>query len=179
LVDGQPKKDLYRHYLINSVEAKPDDFQSMREVLSRRFQDTDKLPDLIILDGGKGQLSIGLGVMQQMGLNIPMIGLAKREEILVLPNNKELKLSLDTPLMKMIIRLRNEAHRYAITFHRVRRKKRFFKSQLDEIKGLGPKTKQKLLKYFGSVDNIKKASLLELAQVTNKKLATSIKEQLK
>jgi excinuclease ABC subunit C len=176
--NGLPNKELYRHYLINSVEAKPDDFQAMREVLTRRMQDPEKLPDLIILDGGKGQLSVGLQALQVLGQNIPVVALAKREEIIYLANKGELKLPLETPLMKMIIRLRNEAHRFAITFHRSKRNKRFFKSKLDGIRGLGPKNKQKLLKYFGSVDNIRKASVNDLAKVINTKLAAIIKEQL-
>jgi len=180
-VGGKPKKELYRHYIINTVQDKPDDFASMKEVLIRRLKESkgkDLFPDLIILDGGKGQLSVGMQALEQSKVDLPMISLAKREETIILSDFSEVKLPLDSMEMRLIINLRNEAHRFAVSFHRKRRKKRFIKSKLDDIKGIGDVTKVRLLKTFGSVDNIKKAGEQELEKVVSKKIAGLIRKNL-
>jgi len=181
-VSGKMRKDLYRHYIINSVSGKPDDFAAMQEVLTRRLRDLeqkdDELPDLIVLDGGKGQLSTGLKVLDQLQLDLPLISLAKREEIIVQSDMSELKLPLDSMEMRLILQLRNEAHRFAVNFHRKRRKKSFNQSELDDLKGVGKATKIRLLKTFGSVDNIRKAGESELQKIVSKNIAKMIKEKL-
>ena len=164
-IDGQPRKSEYKKYNIKTVEG-PDDFASMREVISRRFGRLKKegghLPDLLVVDGGKGQLSSGLAALNElnMGDDIPIIGLAKRLEEVFIPGKQDpIMIPKTSSALKLLQHLRDEAHRFAITFHRQKRSKRTIKSTLTEIPGIGPKTAQKLLKDFGSVKRIKEADL--------------------
>jgi excinuclease ABC subunit C len=164
---GRPKKSDYRKFKIRRVVG-PDDFRSMAEVIERRVNRSESkewpMPDLIIVDGGKGQLNAALSVLHRYNLNDqPIMGLAKREEEIFLPGKSEsIKLDERSPVLKLIQQVRNEAHRFAITFHRQLRTKRSMKMALDEIQGIGPKRKQLLLQHFGSLENIKSASLEEL-----------------
>ncbi len=172
-VDGKPKKSLYRKFIIRSVDG-VDDFESMREVISRRYsrllEENEPLPDLIMVDGGKGQLSSAVSVLKKLGVkNQDIIGLAKRLEEIFLPGLSEAQtIPKTSSSLKLLQAVRDEAHRFAITFHRQRRSKRTFTSELLEIKGVGEKIAQKLLTDFESVEAIKKASLEELEKSVGK-----------
>ncbi len=162
-VDGKPKKSLYRKFIINSVDG-PDDFASMREVITRRYtrlkEENEPLPSLIMVDGGKGQLSSAVEILDSLEFkDYNIIGLAKRLEEVFHPGDSEPQtIPKTSSSLKLLQHLRDEAHRFAITFHRVRRSKRTFTSELNEIKGIGPKITESLLKQFKSIDDIKKAS---------------------
>lgn len=172
--DGKPKKSLYRKFIIKTVEG-PDDFSSMREVIERRYsrllEEAQPLPDLIMVDGGKGQLSSAVEILDNLGFNnYNIIGLAKRLEEVYLPNNSDPELIPKTSSgLKLLQQVRDEAHRFAITFHRERRSKRTIKSELTDIKGIGVSLAKKLLETFGSVDSIKKASSDDLVKAIGKK----------
>ncbi len=181
---GVPKKSHYRRFKIRSVEGQ-DDYASMREVLTRRFdrwrrivggelkgtrgsQAWVKLPDLLVVDGGKGQLRMATEVLADFNLTeqIPVVGLAKRhEEVFVPGHRRSLRLDPAAPAVLLLRRVRDEAHRFAITYHRQRRLKRGLASQLDAIPGIGPVKRRALLKTFGSIDAIREASEEELCQV--------------
>ena len=172
--DGKPKKSLYRKFIIKTVEG-PDDFSSMREVIERRYtrlqEENQPLPDLIMVDGGKGQLSSAVEILDSLGFNnYNIIGLAKRLEEVFLPNNSDPELILKTSSgLKLLQQIRDEAHRFAITFHRVRRSKRTIKSELTDIKGIGTETAKLLLERFGSLESIKQALQKELEEAVGKK----------
>jgi len=162
--DGRPSKREYRHYNIRTVEG-PDDYASMEEVIFRRYrrllEEGQPLPQLVVVDGGKGQLSSAMAALQRLGLRkkIAVIGIAKRLEEIFFPGDS-LPLYIDkkSESLKVIQHLRDEAHRFGITHHRKRREKGSLKSQLPEIKGIGPKTARLLLQTFRSVHGIKNAS---------------------
>ncbi|HMQ78934.1 MAG TPA: excinuclease ABC subunit UvrC [Ignavibacteria bacterium] len=210
-MDGRPKKSDFRKFKIQSAlneVGRPDDFASMREVIFRRFRKLaekkiaespqthesnlpdgeapadmsfDTMPDLIVIDGGKGQLSSAVKVLGDIGLSdLNIIGLAKRLEEVFLPGAHEAQSIPKTSSgIKLLQRVRDEAHRFAITFHRSLRDKRTLRSELEDIKGIGKTTAQKLLKEFGSVDNIKimvKNDYDEFAKRAGKKAAERIKE---
>jgi len=165
----KPSKKEYRHYNIKTVVG-PDDFASMEEVVYRRYarliKEDKPLPDLIIVDGGKGQLSSGLKSLKKLNLigKVPIIGIAKKLEEIYYPGDSyPLYISKKSESLKVIQHLRNEAHRFAITFHRNQRSKNFINSELDDIKGIGSKTKEILLNEFGSIEKIKMATLKELS----------------
>ena len=167
---GMPKKSDYRRFKIRSAEGKPDDFLSMREVTTRRYVGLPKeeLPDLIIIDGGKGQLSSALEIIRiEAGhKDVPVVGLAKQFELVFTEGNSEpVELPRRSPSLYLIQRIRDEAHRFAITFHRKLRGKRNLVSVLDHIVGIGPKRRQSLWAHFGTLDKIKAASVDELATV--------------
>ncbi len=172
-VDGKPKKSLYRKFIIRNVEG-VDDFESMREVVERRYSrllEEDKpLPELIMVDGGKGQLSAAVSVLKKLGItNQDIIGLAKRLEEIYIPGIKDAQtIPKTSSSLKLLQAVRDEAHRFAITFHRQRRSKRTFTSELLSIEGIGEKTAKKLLTDFESVDVIKKSSFDELAKSIGK-----------
>lgn len=175
--DAKPSKKDYRHFNIKTVEG-PDDFASMTEVVYRRYkrlmEDEQSLPQLIVIDGGKGQLGAALKSLDQLGLRgkITIIGIAKRLEEIYFPNDSvPLYLNKTSESLKLIQYLRDEAHRFGITHHRNKRSKAAIKSELFEIESIGYKTAQQLLWKFKSVANIKKASLQELEQVISKKRA--------
>jgi excinuclease ABC subunit C len=180
---GLPVKSEYRKYRLKTVTG-PDDFASIREVLSRRLQrlvaEKKPLPDLIFVDGGKGQLSAAQEVLENLNLtSIPVCSLAKKEEIIFSPNHPGgLRLDPTSGALKLLQRVRDEAHRFAISFHRQRRSKKSLASELDSIPGLGPVSQKKLLLAFGHFDGIKKASADELTRVVGPKLAQTIKQTL-
>ena len=198
---GVPDKKLYRRFNIESAAGVPDDFASMEQVLRRRFkrwqasQDENItpgskpdesfafLPDLLIVDGGKGQLSRAIEVLNEYELfdKVPVVGLAKQEEELFFPNKPDsLLLPRHSQGLYLIQRIRDEAHRFAITAHRARRSKQGMASALDSIPGIGPVKRKALLKHFGSVDMIRKATMVELTAVPgiNAALAESVKAHL-
>lgn len=167
---GKPKKSEYRHFKIKTVEGQ-DDFAAMREVFSRyvkrRKEENKKLPNLMMVDGGKGQLSIAVEVLTQHQIkNQPIIGLAKKLEEVFLPNQSEpVYIPKNSPAINLLKRVRDEAHRFAITYHRKLRSKRTIKSELDNIPGVGPSRRKALLKHFGSVKKIKNAAVDEISQI--------------
>jgi excinuclease ABC subunit C len=196
---GVPNKSLYRRFNIESVVGAPDDFASMEEMLTRRFrrwraaQDQagqpgnkpDKsfsfLPDMIIIDGGKGQLGRAVTVLEKFNLfgKVPVAGLAKQHEEIFFPNKPDsLVLPRHSQGLYLIQRIRDEAHRYGITAHRKKRSKLGMASQLDSIPGIGPARRKSLLKHFGSIDKIRGASLEELKAVVPESAAQAIKAHL-
>ncbi len=164
--DGVPDKKSYRRYKIRSAEGKPDDFLSMREVTARRYEKTDSLPDLIVIDGGLGQLNSALEVIRRAGHTVPVVGLAKQFELIFVEGSSiPVELPRDSQALKLMQRIRDEAHRFAITYHRKLRRARNLKSELDNVAGIGVKRRTELFKAFGSVAKIKAASVEELAAV--------------
>ena len=165
--DGMPKKEAYRRYKLETVEGKPDDFKSMQEVVGRRYKDKEQpLPNLIIIDGGKGQLSSALAIIRGMGLEVPVIGLAKEFEHIFREEDKEpLILPRHSHALHLIQRIRDEAHRFAITYHRKLRSKRNMVSVLDHIDGIGGKRRKALWDTFSSLSKMKAATVEELAGV--------------
>ena len=173
--NGLPKKTAYRKFKIKSTEGKPDDFLSMKEVLSRRLSRLGEpkweKPDLIIIDGGKGQLSSVMQIVEEMGVKvgkggIDFVSLAKREEEVFLPHqSKSIRIPMNSNAMFLIQRIRDEAHRFAITFHRSLRRKRNMVSILDNIEGIGPKRRNILLEHYSSIDKIKVAEVEEMASL--------------
>ncbi len=165
--NGSVSKKDYRKYKIASAEGKPDDFKSMQEVVYRRYKDYEDLPSLVVIDGGKGQLSSALEVIRGLGLaDLPVVGLAKREEEIFKPHTSEsILLDRDSAALHLIQRIRDEAHRFAITFHRKLRGKRNLVSVLDHVDGIGPKRRQELWKSFKTLDAMRAASVEELAAV--------------
>ena len=180
-VDGRPRKSEYRKFRIRSVSG-PDDFASMREIIERRYsrvlEEQGELPDLIVVDGGKGQLSSAVEVLGKLGIgNQPVIGLAKRLEEVFLPGKSEPELIAKTSSgLRLLQQVRDEAHRFAITFHRTLRAKRTLQTELDLIEGVGKKRAQELLEAFGSVQGVKFATHEQLAEVVGEKTASKIRE---
>lgn len=179
-VDGKPKKSLYRKFIIKSVDG-PDDFASMREVIERRYSklltENETFPDLIMVDGGKGQLSSAVEVLNKLGVkDYNIIGLAKRLEEVFFPGKSEPETIAKTSSgLKLLQQIRDEAHRFAITFHRQRRTKRIISTELTEIKGIGTQTAKLLIEKFGSLEAVKSSSLEELASVIGIKKAELVK----
>ncbi|MBA4322286.1 MAG: excinuclease ABC subunit C [Odoribacter sp.] len=168
---GKPSKKDYRHFNIKTVSG-PDDFSSMEEIVYRRYKrmmdENQKLPQLIIIDGGKGQLSSALKSIEKLNLRerITLIGIAKKLDEIYFPGDSvPIYLDKNSYSLKLIQQVRNEAHRFGINFHRDKRSSEMTKSGLDQIKGVGPKTKKILLKHFGSVDKIVDAPQKELEKV--------------
>lgn len=178
--NGKPNKSQYRKFKIK-IDGEPNDFAMMKEALTRRFhlshrepgeEETQQkwpLPNLLVVDGGKGQLGMAVEVLKNYSLNIPVIGLAKREEEIFWPGKSDpILLPKSDYALQLLQRLRDEAHRFAITFHKKLRSKQAYKSVLDEIPGIGPKKKKLLIKKYGSVANIKKlASPEEISELTS------------
>lgn len=179
-LDGKPKKSDYRKFKLGSFEGN-DDFAAMKEVIRRRYdkapEDLMTLPDLIVIDGGKGQLSAAMDILSGLEhmKDIPVIGLAKRLEEIVLPGQSDTMLLPRTSTgLRLLQAIRDEAHRFAITYHRTLRDKRTFQTELTEIEGIGEKTAQKLLKHFGAVKNIKSANREEVEKIAGKKVAEKL-----
>jgi len=193
--DGMPKGSDYRRFKIRTVEG-PNDFAMMQEAVRRRFRKgleerqhvaTEngkfaKFPDLLLIDGGKGQLSAVMEVLEELGLtHLYVIGLAKQEEEIFLPHREEpIRLSRRSQALMLLQRVRDEAHRFAVTYHKSLRTKRTLSSGLDDVPGIGPKKKQALMKRFGSLKRIREASVEELMQVPgiSQELAEAVKEHL-
>ncbi len=183
--DGRPSKKDYRHFNVKTVVG-PDDFATMEEVITRRYgrllEENGEFPQLIIIDGGKGQLGAALGALDKLGLRgkISIIGIAKRLEEIYFPGDP-LPLYIDkkSESLKLIQFLRNEAHRFGITHHRSRRDKGTLKTELHEIEGIGPSTAEKLLTEFRSVKKVREASLEEVASVVGKSKAETVMNYFK
>jgi excinuclease ABC subunit C len=169
--NARPSKNDYRHFNIKTVTG-PDDFSSMEEIVFRRYkrmiEENQSLPQLVIIDGGKGQLSSAVKSIDSLGLRqkITIIGIAKKLEEIYFPGDSvPIYLDKNSISLKIIQQLRNEAHRFGINFHRNKRSSEMIKSDLDQINGIGPKTKEILLKHFGSVEKIRDSSKEELEKI--------------
>ncbi|RCK74049.1 MAG: Excinuclease ABC subunit C [Ignavibacteriae bacterium] len=186
--NGKPKKSEYRMFKIKTVPG-PDDYASIREVVYRRYsrllEEDKQLPDLIIVDGGKGQLSSAVSILKNLqevanakDINkIPIIGLAKRLEEIYTPNSNEpIVLPRTSSSLKLLQRIRDEAHRFAIEYHRKLRNKRTLRTELDLIQGIGKKRAKELLEVFGSVQGVKFATYEQLVEIVGEKIANRIKE---
>ena len=176
--DGKPNKKMYKHFKMETPG--PNDFAMMEELLTRRLKliDSDPEPDLIVIDGGKGQLGMACGVLDDLNLNhIPIIGLAKEFEEIYLPNSKRpIIIPKNNKALHLLQQVRDESHRFAITYHRKLRSKNISESSLDDIAGIGQKRKINILKEFGTIDKVKEASIEELAKIDgmNKKTAENV-----
>ncbi len=182
-LNGNPYKKYYRHYKIR-LKSTPDDVGMMKELVSRRYKTVLErgysFPDLILINGNKGQLNASLSILNELGIgNIPIIGLAKKFEEIYKPGEREPIILPDDSLgLNLLKRVRDEAHRFGIKLHKKLREKRVSKSILDDIPGIGPFKRTKLLEIFGSVDGLKKAKLEEIAKVVGEKLASVIQDFL-
>ena len=183
-VDGQADKSGYRRFKIKSFEGN-DDFRSMQEVVGRRYtrlhEEHRAFPELVIIDGGLGQVGAALAAFQEHDLAPPpLIGLAKREETIVFPDGRELKLPRHDVGLALLMRIRDEAHRFANDFNAELRTRKLRESLLDEMPGLGPKRKDALLAHFGSIQKLRKATATEIAEVAglSDKLAGEVKAYL-
>jgi excinuclease ABC subunit C len=183
-VDGKPKKSEYRKFKIRAAAEGNivDDFASMREVILRRYtrviEEQSELPDLIMVDGGKGQLSSACAVLKELNLGSqPIISLAKRLEDVFVPDESEpVVIPKSSSALRLLQQVRDEAHRFAITFHRLLRDKRTLQTELDLIEGIGKKRAKELLEAFGSVQGVKFATETQLAEIVGEKAAGKIKE---
>lgn len=142
---------------------RPDDYEAIREVVRRRYS-KHPLPNLLFVDGGRGQVNAALEALKDLGKACPVVGLAKKEEIIV-TEDKDIVLPQDHPVLRLLIQVRDETHRFAVNYHRRRREKESLRSVLDEIPGVGPIRKKKLLEHFGSIESIRSASVEEIARV--------------
>jgi len=183
--NARPSKNEYRHFNIKTVTG-PDDFSSMEEIVYRRYrrmiEENQKLPQLIIIDGGKGQLSSAMKSLDKLGLRekITVIGIAKKLEEIYFPGDSvPIYLDKNSISLKIIQHLRNEAHRFGINFHRNKRSSDMIKSDLDQIKGIGPRTKEILLKHFESAEKIKDASAEELQKLVGTAKSAVLTEYFK
>ncbi|WP_295609043.1 excinuclease ABC subunit UvrC [uncultured Methanobrevibacter sp.] len=176
--DGKPNKKMYKHFKMETPG--PNDFAMMEELLTRRLKmvDRDPEPDLIVIDGGKGQLGMACGVLEKLNLtHIPIIGLAKEFEEIFIPNSsRPIIIPKNNQALHLLQQVRDESHRFAITYHRKLRSKNISSSSLDDIAGIGKKRKINLLKEFQTIDNIKNASVEELAKIEgmNQKTAENV-----
>ena len=180
--DGKPSRKEYRHFNVKTVVG-PDDFASMREIVYRRYsrllEEKAELPDLIIVDGGKGQLSSAYEVLCALGIEnqVPIVGLAKRIEEVFYPNDPmPYYLSRTGEPLKVVCHIRDEAHRFGITFHRQKRSQAFINSELEQIPGIGTKSLNALLRHFKTVSKVREASLAELTEVVGESRAKKIIE---
>jgi excinuclease ABC subunit C len=183
--NGEPSKNDYRHFNVKTVEG-INDFATMKEAVYRRYkrviEESLPWPDLVIIDGGKGQLSAAIEALEELNASTKttLVGLAKNvEEIFFSGDQQSLKLPYDSESLKLIRRIRDEVHRFGITHHRKRRAKGVFKNELEEIKGIGKETANKLLKEFRSVKNIKEKDISEISKIIGKSKAALLLNQLK
>jgi excinuclease ABC subunit C len=186
--DARPAKKEYRRFAIKTVTG-ANDFAMMHEVIKRRFRraaEADEeeqgkwttLPDLVIIDGGKGQLNAALEALAEVNMSVPICGLAKENEEIFLPDTAlPVFLPRDSQALFLVQRVRDEAHRFAVTFHRTKRSKASLHSRLDDVPGIGPKRKKALLKHFGSPKRIREASVEELTAVEG--ISTALAEKIR
>jgi excinuclease ABC subunit C len=179
-VDAQPRKSAYKRYSIKTVTG-PDDFASMKEIVRRRYsriqKEKEQPPDLVLIDGGKGQLNAAMEVLREIGFDheVEVAGLAKRLEEVFLPGRADpVMIPKSSPALKLLQRARDEAHRFAINYHRQKRSRRTLKTELTDIDGVGEKTATRLLKEFGSVKQLKSLSLDELQQASGRRTGENI-----
>jgi excinuclease ABC subunit C len=178
--NGLAKKSAYRKFLVKSVSGS-NDFAAMREVIYRRckrlLEEDRDLPDLLIVDGGKGQLSAAAEALAELGLeHQPLAAIAKEEELIYVRGHEQhpVRLARTSPQLHLVQRIRDEAHRFAVTFHRQRRRRRTLHSTLEEIPGVGPQLRSRLLRALGSLQRVRHASAEELSRVVGPTLAARI-----
>ncbi|MFH1400271.1 MAG: excinuclease ABC subunit UvrC [Nanoarchaeota archaeon] len=176
-VDGKPRKSAYRRFKMASDVV--DDFASMHETVYRRYRrlmtEGGTLPDLVVIDGGRGQLSSAQGALAAAGADVPVVALAKEDEEIHIPGRRvPLRLDKKAGPLKLLMRIRDETHRFVIAYHRGRRSKRAVRSALDDVAGIGPRTKEKLYNSFGSLDRIKAASADEMRRALGAKTGTKV-----
>jgi excinuclease ABC subunit C len=182
--EGRLRKGEYRSFNVRESEGQ-DDFASIREAVVRRYrrvlEEVGVMPDLVLIDGGRGQLNAALDALAELGVEeTPVVGLAKREEELYLPERPEpLRLSRRDPGLKLLQQVRDEAHRFAVSRHRGRRSRENLRSRLDEIPGIGPRRRRSLLLRFGSVEGVGAAALEELREVVGPVVAQRVREALR
>jgi excinuclease ABC subunit C len=166
---GRPKKSEYRRIKIRGLQGQPDDFFSMEQTLVRRFTGSlaanMPMPDLILIDGGLGQVRAAKKGLEKAGLEIPLVGLAKREETLVLPDGRTIALPLTHPALQLLIYQRDETHRNGLEFHRKLRNQKTLTSIFDDIPGIGPARKLALLNHFSTLEELKAMSVDDLARL--------------
>jgi excinuclease ABC subunit C len=179
--DGKMKNSDYRRFIIRSLSGLPDDFQSMREVVTRRYKRVQEeglaMPDLVLIDGGIGQLHAAQSALDELNVvDQTLASIAKKEEIIYIAGREDEPIILErrSPVLRIIQQIRDESHRFAITFHRERRSRRTLASELGEIEGVGLKTTQKLLTHFGSLTKIREASVEDLQSVVNRPRAEAV-----
>ena len=178
--DGRMKRSDYRKFRIRSLGEKgPDDFAAMREVVQRRYRAVleagGPFPDLILIDGGIGQVSAAYEALESVGLgNLEAVGIAKREELLVPRDREPIGLPVNDPALLLVQRIRDEAHRFAVTFHRKARSMRDLRSELDDVPGVGPRRRRALLRAFGSLSAVRRATREELTSVVGPKVASAV-----
>jgi excinuclease ABC subunit C len=177
---GKMKKSDYRKFIIRTVDG-PDDFKSMREVVSRRYrrlrEEGKALPDLVLVDGGIGQLHAAAAALEELDLPTqPLASIAKREEIIYVQGSEEDPILLEkhSPALRLIQQIRDETHRFAVTFHRLRRTKRTLTTDLLKIPGVGEKTSKVLLRKFGSLRNVGALSFEEISEVLSPAIAKKV-----
>lgn len=179
-VEGRMRRSEYRKFNIRGVAAQPDDFAAMEEVVRRRYQKVleqgGPFPDLILIDGGKGQLTAAYAALRQLGLDrLIAVGLAKQEELLFRRDRIEgIALPAQSPALRLVQQIRDEAHRFAVTFHRSKRAKNTLRSELDVVAGIGPRRRRQLLTTFGSLAGVRRASREELERVVGPKVAQAV-----
>src|SRR5262245_17489769 len=179
--DGRMKKSEYRKFRIRHLPDKgPDDFAAMREVVQRRYKAVleagGPFPDLVVIDGGMGQVSAAYEALESVGLgNLEAVGIAKREELLIQRDRPDpIALPVDDPALLLVQRIRDEAHRFAVTFHRKARSMRDLRSELDDVPGVGPRRRRALLRHFGSLTAVRRATREELTSVVGPKVASAV-----
>jgi excinuclease ABC subunit C len=179
-VEGRMRPSEYRKFTIRGAGAQPDDFAAMEEVVRRRYQKVleqgGPFPDLVLIDGGKGQLTAAYTALRQVGLEqLVAVGLAKQEELLFRRDRMEgIALPHETPALRLVQRIRDEAHRFAVTFHRSKRSKSTLRSELDSVPGIGPRRRKQLLTTFGSLAGVRRASREELGAAVGPKVAQAV-----
>jgi excinuclease ABC subunit C len=180
--NGRMKKADYRKFIIKTVEGN-NDFASMHEVISRRYarlkEEGTPRPGLVLVDGGLGQLHSAAAALEELGItDQPLASIAKREEWIYVYGQEEEPIVLDkfSPVLHLVQQVRDEAHRFAVTFHRTRRNESRMRSELDQIPGIGEKTVMKLLRHFGSLERVREAPEEELAQVAGRAAARKLKQ---
>jgi excinuclease ABC subunit C len=183
-INGKPAKKEYRHFNIKTVVG-INDFATMKEIVMRRYkrllEENSELPQLIIVDGGKGQLSAAVSGLKELGIykSIPVIGIAKKLEEIYFPNDPiPLYINKNSTTLKLIQNLRNEAHRFGITFHRNKRSARMLENSLEKINGIGPKTFEKIIHEFGSIEFLKKSEPALIEEKLGKKIAAIILKEI-
>jgi excinuclease ABC subunit C len=180
-VDALPRKSDYRKFRVRGVSGAPDDFASMREVVGRRYrrllEEGQELPDLVVVDGGKGQLGAAADALDELGLGEqPLASLAKREELIFVRGREQpIALPRTSPVLQLVQRVRDEAHRFAIGYHRKARSARTLRSELDDVPGIGPAKRRLLLSRFGSLRGVRGASEAELRQAVGKTTAARLR----